>query len=207
METLLDLRENIRFVHRHGHRANRIVSSMMEMVQNSENRFQESAINDLIESFIEIAWNSMSDEIRAMDVLLDEEYGDCGTWVIKEQELGRAIMNLVRNALESIYLRLSREGSDYEPTLTIITAIEMDKLIIKIRDNGVGIDEHNLERIFAPFFTTHNPDQGNIGLGLFISYEIIVNEHGGDLLITSEPNLHTTAEIRLPKSDVSAGLE
>jgi signal transduction histidine kinase len=113
----------------------------------------------------------------------------------------RVILNLVRNALQSARERGIMEGPDFVPQVTVRSFIEGDRIVIAIRDNGVGIAPEHRERLFQPFFTTKSAGEGT-GLGLSISYEI-VTQHGGEITVDSVPFAYAEFRIVLPK-DINA---
>ena len=95
-----------------------------------------------------------------------------------------------------VTLRLSKGDSGYEPTVTVSTKREGDKVLISVKDNGNGIPDSIKEKIFQPFFTTKPTGQGT-GLGLSLSYDI-VKAHGGELKVESIEGEGSTFYILLP---------
>jgi signal transduction histidine kinase len=119
-----------------------------------------------------------------------------GSIPLVSQDFSRVIINLVGNALEAMW---SRTEANYHPRLRLKTVRDAasQKLMISVHDNGPGITEKNLTRIFTPFFTTKPTGKGNIGLGLALSYDII-RDHGGTLSVRSEVGQSTEFTILLP---------
>jgi len=118
------------------------------------------------------------------------------------QDITRALLNVISN---SIYATLKQnaklsEGA-YKPTLTIITKNVGDAVEIIIRDNGEGIAPEIRDKIFNPFFTTKPPGEGT-GLGLSLSHDIIVKQHGGMIDFDTRPNEFTEFKLTLPRSSV-----
>ena len=100
------------------------------------------------------------------------------------QDMGRVILNLLTNAFYACTER-SRSDSGYEPTVSVSTKQLGDKMEIRISDNGNGIPQDLIDKIFQPFFTTKPTGQGT-GLGLSLSYDIITKGHGGELKVESQ---------------------
>ncbi len=197
-ETLADLVQNADLIRQHGTRANRIVQSMMSLSRSDSGKLQPTDINDLITEFVELAYNSL----RAKGSTLDVQFNWClGADVRKipvmSQSLSRVILNLSTNAFESLQFRLDRDP-DFKPSFTVATQRLEGWLEIVMADNGEGIATEHRERIFNPFFTTKSAGSGNIGLGLSVCYDIVVQEHGGKIQVESTPLEQTTFRILLP---------
>jgi len=120
------------------------------------------------------------------------------------QDMGRVILNLLTNAFYACTER-SRSAVDrrknedilaYEPTVSISTKMFVDKVEIKISDNGNGIPQNIIDKIFQPFFTTKPTGQGT-GLGLSLSYDIVTKGHGGELKVETKEGEGTTFIISL----------
>lgn len=112
---------------------------------------------------------------------------------------GRALLNLLNNACYAVNLRQQQEGPDYRPEVKVSTYYNSENRLIEIhiQDNGPGIPTGIREKIFEPFYTTKPTGSGNTGLGLSITYDIIVNQHGGQLLVESEAGVFTRFTIQL----------
>lgn len=116
---------------------------------------------------------------------------------IVPQEIGRAFLNILHNALQAIREKALAAGEDYAPTLRVTTRRLENAVEVRIRDNGVGITPDAEGRIFEPFFTTKSANEGT-GLGLSISHDIITQQHQGELSVKSAPGRFTEVVIRLP---------
>jgi signal transduction histidine kinase len=116
------------------------------------------------------------------------------------QDIGRVILNLITNAFyvvnEKKTLRQA-QGDIYEPTVTVSTKKSGDKVEVKVKDNGNGIPQKVLEKIFQPFFTTKPTGQGT-GLGLSMSYDIVTKGHGGNIKVITKENEGTEFIVILP---------
>jgi signal transduction histidine kinase len=137
-----------------------------------------------------------------------------GQWDVVSGDLNRAFINLIDNACYAVQAKqkqeqqqqgnnpqgnLSHEGEVFIPTLWVKTQPLGDAVEIRIRDNGMGIPPELSEKIFHPFFTTKPTGEGT-GLGLSLTHEIIVGQHGGTLKVNTEPGAYTEFIITLPRS-------
>ena len=193
-----DLTDNLRRIGQHGERANRIVRDMLQMGRGS-GEVRPADINDLLEEHARLAFHSAratnADFQLEIKEDLDEEMGELE---VVPQDLARVFLNMVSNACYATNEKRQtpETASDYEPTLRISTQRMPDQAEIRIRDNGNGIPQDVIDKIFNPFFTTKPADQGT-GLGLALSNDI-VREHGGTIKVHSEPGEFTEMTIELP---------
>jgi two-component system, NtrC family, sensor kinase len=122
-----------------------------------------------------------------------------GTADIYPQEITRALLNLISNGFYAATKRKEQAGDGFEPTLSAMTRNLGDKVEIRIRDNGIGIPQEVRAKIFNPFFTTKPSGEGT-GLGLSMSHDIIVKQHGGSIDVESSPDNFTEFRIVLPRT-------
>ena len=118
------------------------------------------------------------------------------------QEITRVLLNLISNGFYAATRRAVETGDGFEPTLSAATKNLGDKIEIRIRDNGIGIAPEVREKIFNPFFTTKPAGEGT-GLGLSMSHDIVVKQHGGTIDFDTEPGVFTEFIITLPRTIVS----
>jgi len=118
------------------------------------------------------------------------------------QEIIRALLNLISNGFYAVTKRQADAGDSFEPMLTAATKNLGDKVEILIRDNGTGIPTEVKEKIFNPFFTTKPAGEGT-GLGLSMSHDIIVKQHGGTIDVDTAPGAFTEFRIVLPRAGAS----
>jgi len=107
------------------------------------------------------------------------------------------LVNLINNAFYAVSEKKKQEANGYEPTVTVLTKKTDDKIEIKVKDNGNGIPQKVLDKIFQPFFTTKPTGQGT-GLGLSLSYDIITKGHGGELKVETKEKEGTIFIVQLP---------
>ncbi|MDE2779628.1 MAG: ATP-binding protein [Chloroflexota bacterium] len=194
-----DLHDNMDRIQNHGDRANRIVHDMLMMSRGS-GEFQMVDINRLVDEHSRLAFHSA----RATDseFQLDLQYDldpEMGELEVIPQDLGRVFLNMVSNSCYATNEKrkiLTEKGESYFPTLLLSTRRNENDMEISIRDNGSGMPQDVIDKIFNPFFTTKPTDQGT-GLGLAISSDI-VREHGGSITVTSEPDEYTQMVVQLP---------
>ena len=117
-------------------------------------------------------------------------------------DLGRVIIRIVENAVESLHAKVRQRNSDYQPRLIVKTSPNGDLVDLIIHDNGQGMKQQHLGKIFQPFFTTKSKAGSHIGLGLAIAYDIVVDGHGGDLRVETIANEYTKMIISLPKKPI-----
>ncbi len=196
-----DLVSNLARIREHGARANRIIDDMLKMGRGTQ-EFAETDLNGLLDQNAKLAFHSAraadSDFQLDMQFELDESLGQVK---VVPQDLGRVFINIVTNAGYAVNekfnaLKEENPSTDFIPTLTCTTQRKEDQIIIAFRDNGTGMPQSVIERIFNPFFTTKPTDKGT-GLGLSMSNDI-VREHGGTINVTSEEGEWTLMEIQLP---------
>jgi signal transduction histidine kinase len=113
------------------------------------------------------------------------------------QEISRVLVNIFNNAFYAVHQRFKFGDKSYTASVGVSTLLDGNQVIIKIRDNGTGMPEEVQKRIFDPFFTTKPSGEGT-GLGLSLSYDIIVKAHQGSLKVFSEPGSFTEFTITLP---------
>ena len=198
-EVCQDLTDNLGRIRGHGERADRIVQDMLKMGRDAADR-QLTDINALLDQNVRLAFHSVraSDSDFMLDIKqdLDENVGEIE---VVPQDVGRVFLNMVTNACHAVDDRRKAEeaaGNDFVPTLTVATKRLDDRVEVRIRDNGSGIPEDVIGKIFNPFFTTKPTDQGT-GLGLALSSDI-VREHGGEIRVESELGSHTEMIVDLP---------
>jgi signal transduction histidine kinase len=151
-----------------------------------------------------ITRQSLDDEVgqKDIDTLIDSMHrlvmspGEEIIHVIP-QEIGRVLLNLINNAFHAVTEKEKEGGANYEPTVSVFTKRAADKIEVTVKDNGNGIPQKVLDKIFQPFFTTKPAGQGT-GLGLSLSYDIITKGHGGELKVETKEGEGSVFIISLP---------
>jgi signal transduction histidine kinase len=125
----------------------------------------------------------------------DETIGNIN---IISQDIGRVILNLITNAFYAVTEKKKQIGEGYEPTVSVRTKKINDRIEVTVADNGNGIPQKLLDKIFQPFFTTKPTGEGT-GLGLSLSYDI-VKAHGGELKVETKEGEGSAFIIQLANS-------
>ncbi|WP_437930548.1 AAA family ATPase [Sorangium sp. So ce291] len=181
-ELLGDVVTHASTIERHGKRANAIVGSMLLYSFSSDER-AAADLNELVSQALQLAYHGSRSRDAAFSMEIVESYDETiGSAMIVPQEISRVIINLIENACYSTGLKAGKAGDAYSPKLWVTTARKDSLIEIRVRDNGVGIAQEHLDKIFNPFFTTKPTGEGT-GLGLSISYDIVVRKHRGVLRV------------------------
>lgn len=197
-ELIKGLKKNLEKISHHGSRADHIVKSMLQHSRSGSDEKQLTDINKLAEEYSQLAYHG----VRATDPgfkcrieknLLQEKLEAN----IVPQDISRVILNLFNNAFYAVMEKSKTASELYEPVVGISTHKSDNRIVIKIMDNGNGIPAEIKDKIFNPFFTTKPTGKGT-GIGLSLSYDIIVHGHGGSLKADSRENEGSTFIIELP---------
>ncbi|MFI5185318.1 MAG: ATP-binding protein [Chitinophagales bacterium] len=185
-----DVIENEEKINHHGKRADAIVKGMLQHSRASSGVKEPTDINALADEYLRLAYHGLRARDKSFNATMKTDYDETiGNINIVPQDIGRVILNLITNAFYAATLPLPDGGgfkdSNYkhEPTVWVSTKKVGNKVLISVRDNGPGIPQKILDKIFQPFFTTKPTGQGT-GLGLSLSYDI-VKAHGGEIKVTT----------------------
>ena len=203
-EVAQDLVGNLKRIYEHGNRANRIITDMLKMGRGGEGEWKPTDLNVLLSENALLAFHSARAANSEFQLGIEEDYApDIGEITVQPQDMGRVFLNLVTNACyatnkkqEMLLAAPDASNKDYQPTLKLSTRLIDDCIEVHVRDNGTGIPESALERIFHPFYTTKPPDEGT-GLGLSLSNDII-RQHGGKFRVETREGEYTDMIIVLP---------
>ncbi len=195
------LKSNLEKVVQHGKRADSIVKNMLLHSREGSGEYRSVDINALVEESLSLAWHGARAEKTGFTVALKRDLDpDAGAVELYPQEITRALLNLISNGFYAATQRRSAEGESFEPALTVATKGCGTTVEIRIHDNGTGIPEEVKGKIFNPFFTTKPSGEGT-GLGLSMSHDIIVKQHGGSMDVETEPGRFTEFRIVLPRTN------
>ncbi|WP_224364796.1 ATP-binding protein [Hyalangium versicolor] len=200
-DLIAHLKQNAAIVHQHGVRADHIIQSMMEHARGRSSALEPTDVISLAEQYLEQAYAEAC--VRNPDLVVNfvREFDPAiGKVQAMPQQLGRVVQNLIHNAIDALSLKQRQPFPAFNPTVTVRTHRDGGEVILQVEDNGPGIPEELQSRIFEPFFTTKPPGNGNIGLGLSLSYDII-KLHGGKLAVESELGRYTRFTMSLPACD------
>jgi two-component system NtrC family sensor kinase len=194
------LKGDLEKINHHGRRADNIVKSMLLHARGEASERVLTQVNDLVEEALNLAYHGERARDKNFHATLEQDFDDtAGQAKLIPQEVTRVLVNLFSNAFFAVKTRARDGGSGtYAPTVTVWTKDKGGNVQIRIRDNGTGIPEDVREKLFDPFFTTKPPGEGT-GLGLSMSFDIITQQHGGQIDVDSEPGEFTEFTITLPR--------
>jgi GAF domain-containing protein/HAMP domain-containing protein len=203
------IKANLEKVVQHGRRADSIVKNMLLHSREGTGERRSVDLNATAEESLNLAYHGARAEKPNFNVTLKTDLDPTvGSIVIYPQEFVRVLLNLISNGFYAAHKRKSQDGEDpsFEPTLTLSTKGYPDRVEIRVRDNGTGIPQEIKEKMFNPFFTTKPAGEGT-GLGLSLSYDIVVKQHGGTIEVDTKPGEFTEFTIALPRpADPAADL-
>jgi signal transduction histidine kinase len=195
--TLANIIENEEKIMHHGKRADSIVKGMLQHSRVSGTQKEPTDINALIDDYLRLAYHGLRAKDKSFNAKFETELdGRVGKLSVIQQEIGRVILNMVNNAFYAVSRRKKLGQPGYEPSVKIKTQLDGDEVLISIIDNGMGIPQKVVAKVFQPFFTTKPPGEGT-GLGLSLSYDII-KAHGGNIEVKTEEGKGTEFIISLP---------
>ena len=180
-----DIADNEQKISHHGKRADAIVKGMLQHSRSSTNIKELTDINALADEYLRLAYHGMRAKDNSFNALMKTDFDETIEKInIIPQDMGRVILNLITNAFYAVTEKKKQEPNGYEPLVTVSTKKIDGKVEIKVSDNGNGIPQKVLDKIFQPFFTTKPTGQGT-GLGLSLSYDI-VKAHGGEIKVETK---------------------
>jgi two-component system NtrC family sensor kinase len=199
------LKGNLEKVVQHGQRADSIVKNMLLHSREGSGERRSVDLNAIVEDSLNLAYHGARAEKKEFNIRLERSFDPAAGMVdLFPQEITRVLLNLISNGVYAAMKRKSEVGIDgYQPTLVAATGDLGDCVEIRIRDNGGGIPQGVKEKIFNPFFTTKPPGEGT-GLGLSLSYDIVVKQHSGSIEVDTQHGDFTEFRIILPRKMPSA---
>ena len=195
------LRGNLDKIVQHGKRADSIVKNMLLHSREGSGERRPVDLNGIIDEALNLAYHGARAEKQEFKIRLERSFDPtAGEVDLFPQEITRVFLNLISNGFYAAMKHKAETRLDgYEPTLAAATRNLGDSVEIRIRDNGGGIAPEVKEKMFNPFFTTKPPGEGT-GLGLSLSYDIIVKQHAGSIEVDTEPGEFTEFRIILPRA-------
>ena len=197
-----DIKQNLEKINHHGKRADAIVKGMLQHSRTSSGQKEPTNINALADEYLRLAYHGLKAKDRSFNATMKTDVDEgIGNINIIPQDIGRVILNLINNAFYAVEEKkklasTNSAGQPYEPTVSVNTKKAGNKVLISVRDNGNGIPQKVLDKIFQPFFTTKPTGQGT-GLGLSLSYDII-KAHGGELKVNTKESEYAEFTVQLP---------
>ncbi len=201
-----DIQDNEQKINHHGKRADAIVKGMLQHSRSSSGIKEPTDINALADEYLRLAYHGLRAKDKLFNATMKTDYDETIDNInIIPQDIGRVILNLITNAFYAVTEKKRQQPEGYEPTVSVSTKklntrpddpVGRGKIEIRVKDNGTGIPQKVLDKIFQPFFTTKPTGQGT-GLGLSLSYDI-VKAHGGELRVETKEEEGSTFIIHLP---------
>jgi two-component system, NtrC family, sensor kinase len=181
----------------HGKRADAIVKGMLQHTRLSTGQKESTDVNALTEEYLRLSYHGLRAKDKTFHATIQTDFDEkIGKIDVIPQEIGRVLLNLYNNAFYAISEKKKQESEGYEPTISVRTKRIGDKVEVRVKDNGNGVPQNVLNKIFQPFFTTKPTGQGT-GLGLSMSYDI-VKAHGGKLEVRTKEGEYAEFVIELP---------
>ena len=194
------LKGNLEKVVQHGKRANSIVKNMLLHSREGAGEHRPADINAIVEESLNLAYHGARAERAGFNITLQRDLDpEAGMIDLYPQEITRVFLNLISNGFYAATKRKEAGAEGFEPTLSASTKNLGNKVEIRIRDNGTGIPLEVKEKMFNPFFTTKPAGEGT-GLGLSMSHDIVVKQHGGKIDVDTKPGVFTEFIITLPRT-------
>jgi signal transduction histidine kinase len=204
IESLLsDLEQNVGKINEHGKRADSIVRGMLLHSRGKAGERQETDLNALLAEYTNLAYHGMRAQDQSFNVKIETDFDpSVGNVSVVPQDLSRAFLNIVNNACYAAYDKKKTSKNGFSPVVRVSAKNFPESVEIRIRDNGNGIPESIRKKIFNPFFTT-KPAGAGTGLGLSLSYDIITQEHKGEIRVDTQEGEYTEFVITIPRHPVN----
>jgi len=193
-----DIDQNLQKIVHHGRRADAIVKGMLMHSRAGSGQKEPTNINALADEYLRLSYHGLRAKDKTFNATMQTHFDE----KIKEvemvpQEIGRVILNLFTNAFYSVAEKKKQLNGEYEPTVSVSTKMLDKKVELRVRDNGMGISQKLLDKIYQPFFTTKPGGEGT-GLGLSMSYDIITKGHSGSIKVETIEGEFAEFIIQLP---------
>ncbi|ULQ52769.1 sensor histidine kinase [Flavihumibacter fluvii] len=193
-----DIKGNETKINHHGKRADAIVKGMLQHSRTGSGSKELTDVNDLADEYLRLAYHGLRAKDKSFNATMKTDFDTSfGLLNVVPQDLGRVILNLITNAFYAVSEKKKLQPQGYEPIVSVSTKKIKNRVEIRVADNGMGIPQKVMDKIFQPFFTTKPTGEGT-GLGLSMSYDIITKGHGGELLVKTREGEFAEFIIKLP---------
>ena len=200
VELSQNIRHNLEKIAHHGKRADSIVKSMLQHSRKSTGQKEPTDVNALVDEFLRLSYHGLRAKDKSFNALIETRFDPAvGKVNVVGQDISRVLLNIFNNAFYAVNEKKKAAENGYDPIVQVTTHQLNEKIEIRIKDNGTGIPEKVLEKIYQPFFTTKPAGEGT-GLGLSLSYDIITKGHGGELKVETKEGNGSEFIIQLPLS-------
>ena len=198
LDLVNDLVQNQRKIHYHGDKADAIVKAMLQHSRKSSNQKEPADLNAVVDEYLRLSYHGFRAKEKGFHVILETHFDPAVAEVlVNKEEVGRVLLNLFSNAFYAVNEKMKTATNGYEPTVQVSTEKIANGIEIRVKDNGVGISEAVMDKIYQPFFTTKPAGEGT-GLGLSLSYDVVTKGHGGNLTVSSKEGEGAEFVIHLP---------
>jgi len=193
-----DIKQNLEKIMHHGKRADGIVKGMLQHSRASSNVKEPTDINKLADEYLRLAYHGLRAKDKSFNADLITHFAEGLPQAnLVPQDIGRVLLNLFNNAFYAVKEKQKTADTEFKPMVEVTTLLKGKLLEIIVKDNGTGIPEDIKEKILQPFFTTKPTGEGT-GLGLSLSYDIVVKAHSGKIDVKSKPGEGSEFKISLP---------
>jgi len=197
VEIANNIKQNEEKINHHGKRADTIVKGMLQHSRTSGGQKELTDINALCGEYLRLAYHGLRAKDKSFNVTLETNFdSSIGSINVVPQDIGRVLLNLYNNAFYAVIQKKKGPGENYNPIVSVSTKKVNGKIEICVKDNGTGIPQKVVDKIFQPFFTTKPAGQGT-GLGLSLAYDI-VKAHGGEIKVATREGEGSEFIIILP---------
>jgi signal transduction histidine kinase len=184
-ELIDDIKANEEKINHHGKRAEGIVKGMLQHSRSSSGVKELTDINTLCDEYLRLSYHGLRAKDKSFNAKFETDFDSSIEKIsVMPQDIGRVVLNLINNAFYAVTEKKKEAVEGYEPLVTVLTKKINDRIEISVKDNGNGIPQKVLDKIFQPFFTTKPTGQGT-GLGLSLAYDII-KAHSGEIKVNTK---------------------
>jgi two-component system, NtrC family, sensor kinase len=195
-----DLTQNLQKINHHGKRADAIVKGMLEHSRTRSGQKELTAINALADEYLRLSYHGLRAKDKSFDAEIITHFDEKLPKInVVPQDIGRVMLNLLNNAFYAVNEKKKTGGADYKPKVSLTTLLENEQAVIKVKDNGIGMSDTIKDKIMQPFFTTKPTGEGT-GLGLSLTYDMVVKGHGGSIQVNSIEGESSEFIVTLPIS-------
>jgi two-component system, NtrC family, sensor kinase len=196
---MTDLTGNLQRIHEHGKRADSIVRGMLAHSRGGAGQREKVDLNALVAEAVNLAYHGLRAQNSAFNITLESDYDQSlEPMEVVPQDLSRVFLNITNNGCYAAHQKKLQSGDGFRPVLRVTTRGKGGDVEIRIRDNGTGMPKSVVQKIFNPFFTT-KPTGSGTGLGLSLSYQIVVEQHKGTIRVDTQEGEYTEFIVTLPK--------
>lgn len=193
-----DIKQNLDKIRHHGKRADAIVKGMLQHSRTSSGQKEPTDLNALADEYLRLAYHGLRAKDKSFNAELVTHFDEKLPKVnVVPQDIGRVLLNIINNAFYATQQKQKTAGADYRPEVAVTTCGGNGRVMVKVKDNGNGISDAIKDKIMQPFFTTKPTGEGT-GLGLSLSYDIIVKGHEGKIDVNTQGGAFTEFIVTVP---------